>query len=403
MRLALICTEKLPSPAIRGGAIQIMMDGISPFLAKKHEVTIYSITDESLPNKEKRGGIQYIRFSRYHYVDDVADSLGEQQYDVVHVFNRPALIPFYKEAAPSSRFVVSLHNEMFASGKITDKEASLTVRYVHKLTTVSQYIKNTITKRVAEAESKTVAIYSGYDPSRYSPIWSEQGSRIRSRLRSRYGVSNKKVILFVGRLSVKKGPHLLIQALSEVLKEHPDAVLVIVGGKWFSDNTVDSYGEKLLDLAEPYGNRVIFTRYISASDIPDYFTMGDVFVCSSQWQEPLARVHYEAMAAGIPVITTNRGGNAEIVKHKENGYLVKDYTSSSSFASSINHVLSYPDESKQMAIKARKFVEENHTFEKIANRLESIYMEAYNSKPTVLIQKAAASRQGKKAGTDYAG
>ncbi|WP_441894655.1 hypothetical protein [Paenibacillus sp. YAF4_2] len=60
MRLALICTEKLPSPAIRGGAIQIMMDGISPFLGKKHEVTIYSITDDSLPDKDNRGGIQYI-------------------------------------------------------------------------------------------------------------------------------------------------------------------------------------------------------------------------------------------------------------------------------------------------------------------------------------------------------
>nr|WP_256205574.1 hypothetical protein [Calditerricola satsumensis] len=50
MKLALICSEKLPSPAIRGGAIQTMIDGVVPFLRRRHEVTIFSITDPTCPS-----------------------------------------------------------------------------------------------------------------------------------------------------------------------------------------------------------------------------------------------------------------------------------------------------------------------------------------------------------------
>ncbi len=86
MRLAFICTEKLPSPAVKGGAIQMMMDGVSPILARKHQLTIYSVTDESLPDQEKRNGIQYIRFPREQYVEEVARSLKRNMYMTLFMF-----------------------------------------------------------------------------------------------------------------------------------------------------------------------------------------------------------------------------------------------------------------------------------------------------------------------------
>lgn len=396
MRLAFICTEKLPSPAVKGGAIQMMMDGVSPILARLHKLTVYSITDESLPDQETRNGIKYIRFPKDRYIEEVARSLKENVYDVIHVFNRPANVIIYKTASPKSRFVVSLHNEMFDKSKISDREAQLCVQYVYKITTVSNYIKKTVTDRIPEAESKTEAIYSGFDPNRYYPIWTARGTRVREQLRNQYGVNDKKVILFVGRLSVKKGPHLLIQSMRRVLMQHSDAVLVIVGGKWFSDNTMDSYGKWLLQLAEPYRSRVIFTKFIPANEIQNYFSMADVFVCSSQWQEPLARVHYEAMAAGVPVITTDRGGNAEVITHKVNGYIVRDYTSSYSFAEAINYMLTNKKEASAMAVRGRQLVDSKYTFEHVAERLNKIYTGAYSSAPTALsrisVSKKAAAR-----------
>ncbi len=161
--------------------------------------------------------------------------------------------------------------------------------------TISDYIGRTICSRFPKAKKKLQTVYSGCDLQAYHPIWSTAAKNTRARLRKKYGVKSRKVILFVGRLSDKKGPHLLIKAMRQVLKKHPNAVLMIVGGKSFSDNSLNSYVRYLLKLAKPLGKKVIFTKYIPAWKINKQYLVGDLFVCSSVWQEPLARVHYEAM------------------------------------------------------------------------------------------------------------
>ena len=56
-------------------------------------------------------------------------------------------------------------------------------------------------------------------------------------------------------------------------------------------------------------------------------------------EEPLARVHYEAMAAGLPLITTDRGGNGEILENGKNGFCLEDYSNSEGFSSAIEILL----------------------------------------------------------------
>ncbi|WP_123041244.1 glycosyltransferase family 4 protein [Cohnella candidum] len=377
MKLAFICTEMLPSPAIKGGAIQIMIDGVAPLLARRHDLTIYSITDPKLPNLETRDGIRYIRFPASAYVGSVARSLSKHAYDVVHVFNRPRNVSRYKAAAPASKFVVSLHNDMFNRAKLGDSEGLRAIRDAEKIITVSDYIGSTVTQRFPSARPKVQTVYSGFDLSRYRTAWDPEAPGIRARLLKKYGLTGKKVVLFVGRLTDKKGPHILIKAMKEVWSEHPDAALVIVGGKWFSDNTVNDYVRELYAMAKPYGNKIKFTKFVPADQIPDYYLMADVFVCSSQWQEPLARVHYEAMAAGVPIVTTDRGGNAEVIRDMDNGLVVQDYWKPSAFARNINYLLSRPDEARRMAINGRRFVEDDFTFEHVADRLDRVYEEAF--------------------------
>ncbi|GAX91998.1 glycosyltransferase family 4 protein [Effusibacillus lacus] len=377
MKLAFICTEKLPCPAIKGGAIQILIDGVSPILSKNYELTIFSIQDPSLPNREKRGRIEYIRLpSGKRYPEAVAKELGKGNYDVIHVFNRPKNVPIYAKAAPKSRFVLSLHNEMFAKEKISAKEAEEAIRSVRTIMTVSDYIGRTIVKRFPSAKNKVRTVYSGADLSTFIPVWSKEGIRIREKVRKKIGAEGKKIILFVGRLSANKGPHILIKSLKYLLNKHKDVVLVIVGGKWFSDNSIDGYVRSLHKLAKPFKKQVIFTKHVAPKEIPKYYLAADVFICSSQWQEPLARVHYEALAAGLPVITTKRGGNAEIVKHKQNGIVIKDYKNPKAFAEAIDSLLSNPQKAAKMAQKGRQFVKTNYQFKHVAHRLERVYLEA---------------------------
>lgn len=382
MKIAFICTEMLTVPPIRGGAIQILIDGITPHIGGKHELTIFCIADPELPDREMVKGVEYIRLPKEDYAFHVAKELSRKQaerkfYDVIHVFNRPRYLLAYKAAMPDSRFVLSLHNEMFRVGKISDEMGSLVIKGVDKIMTISSYIGQTITARFPSAKRKIKTVYSGIDLKRYIPAWTDEAQIIRNELREKYGVENKKVVLFVGRLSAVKGPDVLIKAMQLVVQKHEDAVLVIVGSKWFHDERIDEYGTRIRRLAEELGeDRVIFTGFVPPIEIPSHYLIGDIFVCSSQWQEPLARVHYEAMGAGLPVITTNRGGNAEIISHLKNGIVIKEYTSPQAFADSIVFLLSNPAEALALAAAGRAYVEGSHGFEHVAKQLINLYLRA---------------------------
>ncbi|MCY8483907.1 glycosyltransferase family 4 protein [Bacillus atrophaeus] len=373
MKLAFICTEKLPSPAIRGGAIQMMIDGVAPYFSSRYELTIFSIEDPDLPQQETKNGVRYIHLPKNHYREAVANELRKSSFDLIHVFNRPLNVPLYKKAAPNSRVVLSLHNEMFSEKKLTFAQGKEVIKHVSMITTVSTFIKQTVIERFPEAKEKIKVVYSGVDLPSYPPVWTIKGARIREEYRKKYELEDKKVILFAGRLSPTKGPHLLIHSMKRILQQHTNAVLVIAGGKWFSDDGVNQYVAFLHKLAKPYKEHVLFTNFIPANEIPNLFLMADVFVCSSQWNEPLARVNYEAMAAGTPLITTNRGGNGEVVKHEVNGLVIENYDKPSSFAKAVDKVFTDMNLSKKIARNGRNRVEASFTFLHAAKRLDAVY------------------------------
>ncbi|NOV04272.1 glycosyltransferase family 4 protein [Paenibacillus planticolens] len=378
MKIAFICTEKLTVPPIRGGAIQILINGVTPHIGSRHDLTIFCITDRELPDREVVGGVKYIRVPPEDYVNGVAKELaklhaGNKKYDVIHVFNRPKTVPAYKAAMPNSRFVVSCHNEMFKDGKISMETGNSVIRTVDRIMSISNYIGQTITTRFPSAKGKVKTVYSGIHLQHYKPIWTPEAQAVRKELRKKFGLENKKVVLFVGRLSKNKGPDVLIKAVEQISKTHKDVVLVIIGSKWFHNEQLDEYGASLRRLAKALGERVVFTGFVPPSEIPAHYLLGDIFVCSSQWQEPLARVHFEAMGAGLPIITTNRGGNAEIIKQNANGMVIEDYSNPGAFVKAITFMLNNPGEALRLGKAARAAVEGNFGFEHVAKRLESLY------------------------------
>ncbi|WP_417897280.1 glycosyltransferase family 4 protein [Bacillus haimaensis] len=379
IKLAIICTEKLPSPAIKGGAIQMMIDGVTPFLKEKYKLTIFSVADEELADREIVDGVHYIRFPRNEYRHHVANELTLHHFDLIHVCNRPKNVLLYHQSSPQSKFVLSLHNEMFAAHKLSDEEGAEVVETLSAVTTVSNFIKKTVVERFPEAEKKISVVYSGVDLESFPLRQTMVGQQIRNNFRKRYNLEDKKVILFVGRLSKTKGPHILIKSMEQLLKVHKDLVLLVVGGKWFSDNRMNKYVYSLYKQALPFKEKIIFTKYIPSDFINEAFLGGDVFVCSSQWNEPLARVHYEAMAAGIPVITTNRGGNSEVILHRYNGLIINDYNNPTAFSKAIHYCLTEPELTSRMCHNGRRFIEINFTYRHVYERLIRVYDQVISS------------------------
>ena len=147
---------------------------------------------------------------------------------------------------------------------------------------------------------------------------------------------------------------------------------VNIGGAWYSDNRVSDYIGYVRAIAERSPLPVITTGYIDAQEVHRWFSAADVFVCTSIWNEPLARVHYEAMAAGLPFMTTARGGNPEIIMNN-NGLLVEDPDNPLDYAEKLNHLLSNMDECRQMGLRGRRLAEQRFHWDRVAQDILSVW------------------------------
>lgn len=369
MRMALLCTEKLPVPPVRGGAIQTYIAAVAPLVGERHDVTVVCRSDPGLPDQEVSDGVRYVRVNpgegRDDYCRNATAFLAAERWDLVEVFNRPAFVPAVAAAAPGARLVLSMHNDMFQYERLAPAVARLCLDRVERVVTISDYVGREISRLYPDYANKLHTIRSGVDLERFLPQW-KAGPSARARL----GIEPERpVVLAVGRLSVKKGAHIIVEAFEQVLADHPDALLLLVGSRWYGGDDEDDYVRSVKRQAARLGEAVRMTGYVPYCEMPGIFPAGDLFVCGSQWQEPLARVHYEAMAAGLPIITTDRGGNAEVVQEGVNGLLVRPHDAAEPFARAMAALLGDSALRDRMGRNARAMAEANYGWRRVAQEL----------------------------------
>ncbi len=409
MKILMVCTENLPVPPVLGGAIQTYISGSLPYVSKSHDITILGINDPTLLDEEVIDGVKYIRVPGKVlevYREGVVEYIKSNQFDLIHIFNRPRLVLPIRKVAPNAKITLSMHNDMFNLVKIDTEEAKLVIEEVSNIVTVSDYVGNVIRELYPEASDKIRTIYSGVDSERFLPGNDSKISGIRNTLRREYGLENKTVILFAGRLSENKGVDRLIRALPQLSKTFNDLALVIVGSNWFSQNNVTDYVAYIRAISKRQEVPVVTTGFVSPFEMQNWFAVADLFVCTSLWQEPLARVHYEAMAAGLPIVTTARGGNPEVITPGENGLIVENPEDPSEFAAKITEILSNKSLMRSMSKKGRELAVTKYLWSRVGNELLDVWnqsefasaitseqLEQYESK---LVFKTAAPVQTNK-------
>ncbi|AST00258.1 MULTISPECIES: glycosyltransferase family 4 protein [Geobacillus] len=393
MRILMICTEKLPVPPVLGGAIQTYISSILPYVNQFHDMTVLGISDSSLPEQETIQGVHYVRvpgklFEIYR--ENVVRYVEANEFDLIHIFNRPRLVLPIRQAAPAAKITLSMHNDMFQPEKIDPEEAAAAIAEVAHIVTVSDYIGNVIRNLYPQASPKLRTIYSGVDSERFLPGNHPNMQKIRHDIRRAHGLENKTVILFAGRLSRNKGVDKLILALPELAKKFQNVALVIVGSNWFSENDMTDYVAYVRALAKRMPVPVVTTGFVAPNEIQNWFAAADLFVCTSQWQEPLARVHYEAMAAGLPIVTTARGGNPEVIFANENGLIVENPEDPSDFANKIAQILSDQSLMRRMGEKGRQLAISIYQWERVASELLEVWEQAEKTEQAAASEEQAA-------------
>ncbi|WP_306566490.1 glycosyltransferase [Aquabacterium sp.] len=175
------------------------------------------------------------------------------------------------------------------------------------------------------AELRRVAVQLGADPARALVVGngvdiSKFQPHPKDEARAKLGIAPKaRVLISVGGLVERKGFHRVIPLLPELLKTYPDLVYLIVGGASAEGDNRAELEKMVADLG--LGAHVRFLGPKPHEELAAVLSSADVFVLATR-AEGWANVFLEAMACGLPVVTTDVGGNREVVCRPELGEVV---------------------------------------------------------------------------------
>ena len=253
-----------------------------------------------------------------------------------------------------SKFINKLHKivESFCLGRIDI------------LVAVNEDVKKAYEERYPWVRGKIrVVSGSGVDLKKFRPM-------DKKRIREKYGFNPEdRVILFVGRLEKIKNIDLLIQSFALVVRNIPHAKLVIVGRgseRPRLERLVSSLNLK---------DKVIFMGEINPEKIPEIYNLSDVFALPS-YSETGPAVIKEALACGIPVVSTDVGEVRKLIITNDIGKIVEKRDEYVFTEAIINIIDRLRKNSKKISKICRKIAAQKLNFENIAINIIKIYKEA---------------------------
>ena len=227
---------------------------------------------------------------------------------------------------------------------------------VDVLTYLGEFTRNAISKGLTtKAQVSMVKIAPGIDVNHFLPTDA-------TALRQSLGLTEKKVIVSVGRLVHRKGQDHLIQSLPEILNSVADAHLLLVGDGPYRDHLQKLVKRHNLESA------VTFIGRIQYKDLPMYLCAGDIFAMPSRSRlmglevEGLGIVYLEASACGLPVLAGNSGGAPDAVLLNKTG-LVVDGTDNKQIAKAAIELLTNVESSQRMGLAGRQWIIDNWRWE----------------------------------------
>lgn len=234
---------------------------------------------------------------------------------------------------------------------------SFTLRRAAHVTAVSRDLAARIEELVPGLAISVIPM--GVDSTAFHPDFIDQDIRQRHNITGEF-------LLFVGRLSEKKGVCYLLEAMPRVVERFPDAKLLVVGKGELEDELRDLAGRLAL------ADQVVFAGAIPNHELPAYYATADVFVgpsikCSGGDTEGFGLTFVEAGLSGCLVIGTRTGGIGDIIEHGETGFLV-EMRDAEALAEVIINGLAMQAESREFGGVARQRLKDNFDWQIIAEK-----------------------------------
>ena len=209
--------------------------------------------------------------------------------------------------ATGKPFVAHIHNTVYdrGAGGVNPREYTIEKKGFEgadKIIAVSGYTKRIVCNNYDINLEKVAVVHNGIGTSTYiSNIDEYQGLLAYKKL-------GYKIVLFLGRITIQKGPDYLVRAAQKVLQYNPKVLFVIVGSG-------DMEGQ-IMNMVAGMGmsNKFMFTGFLRGERKIQAYKTADLFVMPSV-SEPFGLVLLEALLNKTPVLVSKQSGVAEVVQH----------------------------------------------------------------------------------------
>ena len=178
--------------------------------------------------------------------------------------------------------------------------------------------------------------------------------------------AGKKIVLFVGRLTIQKGPDYFLRAAKKVLERRPETLFVIAGSGDMEAQLIEEVAA--FNIAE----NVLFAGFVRGKELAQLYQLADLYVLPSV-SEPFGITPLEALVAGTPVLISKQAGVGEVITH----CLRADFWDINEMANKILAVIDYPELKEALSEGGLKEVK-NIVWEDTGEKCLEVYREALN-------------------------
>lgn len=279
----------------------------------------------------------------------------ENKFDVIHAHDwltYPAGIA--AKEATGKPLVVHVHATDFdrSGGRVNPVVFDIEKRGMEaadKVITVSNLTRNTVIEKYGIPANKVVTVYNAVDP-----IRSDYNNFAHKGL-------NEKIVTFLGRITMQKGPEYFIEAAHKVLQKMDNVRFVMAGNGDMMEKMVRRAASlKIMD-------KFSFTGFLRGQDVYSMLRMSDLYVMPSV-SEPFGISPLEAMQSNVPVLISYQSGVAEILT-----YAIKtDFWDVDAMADAMYGVLNYPSLGKMFAKYGKEEVD-SLKWENSAKQIKKVY------------------------------
>lgn len=378
-KVLFLCQENHPIPPLKGAAVEQWIYHVSKNL-HGYEPHIVSVPHPDRPNDEIEKGIHfhriyisklYIRLFRkitrwdpYSYLDRVVQYAKKIHPSIIHIHNEPNFVDRLVAEFPATPIILHMHNEKNVVPKFQFSQ----------FVGCSRYICDWFLQTKIKANNFSV-LPNGVNIHRFKPSSPEQ----KLKLQQIWNVpKNKFIVLYAGRISPEKGPDLLVKAMSNL----PSKYHLVMVGEWPKGDPLKSkrvaYSNQLANLIDHNNTTII--NVIPPDEMSTIYSLADLIVIPSLFEEPFSMVAIESMACGTPVLAIERGGMMEYMIHQNNAHIFPKDISPKKLAKIIAYCYSKPEDLKAYSVNARKMVLDNYSWEQVAQQTENLYNTLQDSK-----------------------